>query len=64
VGATHRLKLRVGARKDADAEMVTGGLILPEEQKIEEIWVELSLEPIFSPIQKSSRPKSVFPQFL
>ena len=39
-------KLRAGVRKCADAETVTGGLILPEGHKIEEIWVELSLEPI------------------
>ena len=46
MGATHWLKLRVGDRKGADAEMVTGGLILAEGQKIEEIWVGLYLEPI------------------
>ena len=45
-GATDWLKLRAGATKGADAETVTGGLILPEGWKIEEIWVDLSLEPI------------------
>ena len=33
VGATHRLKLRAGARKGADAEMVTGGLDLARRAK-------------------------------
>ena len=46
VGANHWLELKAGARISAGAETVTGGLILPEKRKIEEIWVDLSLEPI------------------
>ena len=39
-------KTRSGPGKGADAETVTGGLDLAEGRKIQEIWVELSLEPI------------------
>jgi len=35
-----------GPGKDVEVEAVPGGLILPEEGKIEEIRVELSLGPI------------------
>lgn len=35
-------KLRAGDGKDQDAKKVTGGLILIEGRKIEEIWVERS----------------------
>ena len=34
-----------GSRKGVEVETVPGGLILPREAKIEEIRVELSLEP-------------------
>jgi hypothetical protein len=39
-------KTRSGPGKGANTVTVTGGLILPEGRKIEEIWIELSLEPI------------------
>jgi len=39
------LKWGCGPRKDVEVETVPGGLILPEEGKIEEIRVELSLGP-------------------
>jgi len=35
-----------GLRKGVELETVLNGLILPEGRKIQEIWVELSLEPI------------------
>ena len=39
-------KTRSGPGKGVEVETVPGGLILPEEGEIEEIRVELSLEPI------------------
>ena len=46
VEATGRLKMRAGVGKDADAKTVNRGLDLARSAKIEEIWIELPLEPI------------------
>jgi len=46
VGVTCGLKLRSGVGKDADTKTVNRGLDLARRAKIEEIWIELSLEPI------------------
>ena len=39
MGGTRWSKLRAGATKGADAETVTGDLVLTEEREIKEIWV-------------------------
>ena len=46
MSATVGREMGSGPGKDVEVEAVPGGLILPEEGKIEEIRVELSLGPI------------------
>ena len=47
MGVACGLKLRVGGKKNPDAETVTGGFISPEREKIKECGVDLPLEPIY-----------------